>query len=373
MHRSTLSLFATLAIATAPAFAQAKNVILFIGDGVGVSSLNAAGIYGYGKPQALYLEKMPHLALVDTSTAKEWVSDAAASATSWATGFKGRNGVLSQSPTAERGVKDGETLKTVLEYAEEHGLSTGIISNDDRTGVTIATVAAFYAHSNDRGRSGDIFLQLLHPKFGNGPDVVIGTGRKWITDAADKMGHNLAQEIPASGYSYLDSFAAVSKLDPSKDRVIALFDDTEFDFNQAVEQAVARLSRNPKGYLLLAFSDCHLGKTAKSLSRIVALDKAVQNAAEKHKSDTLILMTADHGYDLRIKGEALAETAITATPQQIASIVSLEDQHTAEEVPLIADGPGSERVHGFMSNTDVFHIMMAAFGWEKPGIAAGQR
>ncbi len=165
----------------------------------------------------------------------------------------------------------------------------------------------------------------------------------------------------------------MSRLDTSKERVIALFDDAEFDFNAAVEQAVARLSKNPKGYLLIAFSDCHLGKGAKTLNRIVALDKAVRSAGEKHKSDTLILMTADHSYDLRIKGESLVETATTATPQQIAAIASVEDQHTAEEVPVIAEGPGSERVHGFISNTDVFHIMMAAFGWEKDANALSAR
>ena len=364
MNRFALMFALSCTVASLPAFSQARNIILFVGDGAGVSSLNAASIYGYGKPQALYLQSMPHVALVDTSTAKEWVTDAAAAATAWATGHKGRNGVISETPDAERGVKDGETLKTILEYAEERGLSTGIISNDERTGVTIAITAAFYAHSNDRQRSGDVFLQLLNPRFGNGVDVVIGTGRKWIGDAVSKMGRTLPEEIRAKGYTYLDSLNAVSSLDPAKDRFIALFDDTEFDFNQAVEQAVARLSRNPKGYLLIAFSDCHLGKTARSLSRIVELDKAVRNATGKHKSDTLILVTADHGYDLRIKGEALTETARTATPQQIAAVASLEDQHTAEEVTLIADGPGSEMAHGFMPNTQIFHIMMAAFGWE---------
>src|ERR1700731_295610 len=92
----------------APAFPQAKNVILFVGDGAGVSSLNAASIYGYGKPQALYIQKMPHLALADTSSAREWVTDAAACASAWATGHKGRNGVVSMSPDAEKDTRDGE-------------------------------------------------------------------------------------------------------------------------------------------------------------------------------------------------------------------------------------------------------------------------
>src|SRR5215471_546895 len=67
--------------------------------------------------------------------------------------------------------------------------------------------------------------------------VVIGTGRKCISEAVAKLGHNLGVDIRAKGYSYLDSLAAVTQLDPSKDRVISLFDDPDFDCNQAVEQA----------------------------------------------------------------------------------------------------------------------------------------
>lgn len=127
---------------------------------------------------------------------------------------------------------------------------------------------------------------------------------------------------------------------------------------------MARLSRNPKGYLLVAHSDCHTGKTRTSLSRLIALDKAVAATAETAKSDTLIIFTADHSYDLRIKGETLTETSKTSDHTKIVSAVSLEDEHTAEEVPVLADGPGSERVHGYISNTDIFHIMMAALGFE---------
>src|SRR5262249_586097 len=87
--------------------------------------------------------------------------------------------------------------------------------------------------------------------------------------------------------------------------------------------------------------------------------------AERVQKDTLLLMTADHSYDLRIKGEKLVETSKAADPQQVVSAISLEEQHTAEEVPVIATGPGSSRVHGFISNTDVFHIMMGRLGWER--------
>jgi alkaline phosphatase len=244
-YRPALLIIAMASTAIA-ASAQAKNVILFIGDGAGISSLNAASILGYGKPQALYVQKMGHLALADTSTAKEWVTDGAACASAWATGHKTRNGVMSMSADAERDVKDGEIYKTVMEYAMEQGLSTGVISND---GVAGAAVSVFYAHHNNRGKAGEIFQQALNPKFGKGPDLIIGTGRTQISEQTAKLGHDLAADIRAKGYTYLDSMAGLAKLDQGKGRVIALFDDAEFDFNEAVQQAIARLSPNPKGFL----------------------------------------------------------------------------------------------------------------------------
>jgi alkaline phosphatase len=361
MKKQTFLLFAIAAITAIPAFSQARNIMLFVGDGAGISSLNAASISGYGAPQALYIQKMPHLALVDTSTAKEWVTDAAACATAWATGHKGRNGVVSMSPDAERDVKDGESYKTVMEYAMEQGLSTGVISND---GAATAIIAAFYAHHNNRGKAGEIFQQALHPKFGKGPDVIIGSGRKQIDDQTTALGRNLAADVKAGGYAYVDSMTGLAGLDKGKNRVVALFDDAQFDFNAAVQEAVARLSKNPKGFLLVAHSDCHTGKTRTSLQRIIELDKAIAVAGEQLKSNTLILFTADHSYDLRIKGEALTETSKASDHTKIGSIVSLEDEHTAEEVPLLGMGPGSERINGFMSNTDVFGIMMSGFGWK---------
>jgi len=344
-----------------PAYSQAKNVILFIGDGAGISSLNAASIMGYGKPQSLFIQRMPHLGLADTSSAREWVTDGAACASAWATGRKTRNGVMSMSADAERDVKDGDVYKTVMEHAMEQGLSTGVISND---GVAGAAVSAFYAHHNNRGKAGEIFQQALNPKFGNGPDVIIGTGRKQISAQTGALGRNLAADIKAKGYAYLDSMDALAEQKGAV-RVIALVDDDQFDFTQAVQQAVARLSRNPKGFLLIAHSDCHTGKTRTSLKRLIELDKAIAAMSEGLKNNTLLMFTADHSYDLRIKGEKLVETAKASDHKLIGTAVSLEDEHTAEEVPVLAMGPGSDRVKGYMSNTDIFHVIMARFGWEK--------
>jgi alkaline phosphatase len=191
---------------------------------------------------------------------------------------------------------------------------------------------------------------------------MIGTGRKWITAESAKDRHDLAADVKSKGYLYLDSLYDLPK-HAQENRVIALLDDEQFDFTTAVQEAVSRLSRNPKGFLLVAHSDCHTGKTRTSLQRLIDLDKAVGAVGEQLKGNTLILFTADHSYDLRIKGESLTETSKESDYKKIVSIVSLEDEHTAEEVPFLGMGPGSERIGGFMSNIDVFKVMMANFGW----------
>jgi alkaline phosphatase len=334
--------FAT-ALFAAAAFPQAKNAILFVGDGGGVTSLNAASIYGYGKPQALYIQSMPNVALADSSTTVEWVTDGAAAASAFATGKKGRNGVVSMSP-------DGQAYKTVLEYAEENGLS--------------AALSASYAHADNRSRDLDIYHQFLSPRFGNGPDVVLVTSSKKLN--ADVPGglEAIGSEFKAKGYTFARTLEEVASLDASKTRVVGMFDSDNFDMAAAVKQAVARLSQNPKGFFLVVYSDCHLGKTRASLVRLVDLDRAVRAVGDDLKSNTLMIYTADHGYALYVKGEKAAEAQKSADHKRIVDAIHLEDQHTAEEVPVVAMGPGSERVKGYISNTDVFRIVMSAYGWQ---------
>jgi len=367
-YRSTLAAIAltlTLAIQSSAQSVQAKNVIIFMGDGTGVSSLNAASIYGYNRPQALYIQSFPGVALADTSTATQWVTDGSAGATAIATGVKTNNAILSQSSSAVRDQKDGEILKTFFEYAREHGLSTGAVSNDERSGVTNALTAAFFAHNNDRGKSGEIFEEMIAPKNGEGVDVAISSGHKDVFKQTVAMGHDPLADLKSHGYVFADSLDALQSVDPNQKKVVMLSDDSDMPLKPAVDDAIARLSKNPKGFVLVVFSDCHTGKATSSLRRIVEMDNIVREVAAARKNDSLILWTADHSYDLRIKGETLTETMKKNEGKKITSAVSLEDEHTAEEVPVMAIGPGSQRVHGFISNTDVFHILMEAPGWEK--------
>ena len=162
-------------IAVAQAAEQrAKNIILFLGDAGGIPTLSAASLYGYGAPEKLFIQHMPHIALMETSAADEWVTDSAAGMSAIVTGQKTNNGVLSELPDGHPGGADGHPVKTILEYAEERGLSTGVLTNMP---IVDATPAACYSHVNDRGKGVEIFSQLLAPRFGDGVDVVIG-GRK---------------------------------------------------------------------------------------------------------------------------------------------------------------------------------------------------
>jgi alkaline phosphatase len=234
----------TLCVAAPAANPQrARNVIFFVGDGAGLSSLNAASLHGYGEPQALFVQHMPHVAWADTSSSAEWVTDASAAATAFATGHKTKNGLLSESP-------DGEKWKSLLEYAEEHSLSTGVISN---AGITDPVVAAHYAHNQQRSKTAEIFLDALNPRFGDGVDVMIGSRRTNLLEQTAKADHDIAKDLAAHNHAFLDSLAVLRSV-KERSRVVVSLDDDYFDLHTAVDEAIRILSANPKGYLLTLLS-----------------------------------------------------------------------------------------------------------------------
>jgi alkaline phosphatase len=178
----------------------AKNVILFVGDGMGVSTVTAARIYEGqlkegnrgGEENSLSFEKLPHLALSKTYSVNQQTSDSAPTMTAMITGVKTNDGELSVGMEVVRQEKDATVVnahkvKTLIEQAEEQGRSTGIVST---ARITHATPAACYAHTSDRDWESDaqlpagatvkdIATQLINFSYGNGPEVVLGGGRGW--------------------------------------------------------------------------------------------------------------------------------------------------------------------------------------------------
>jgi alkaline phosphatase len=354
---------------TLSAQSRARNVILFLADAGGLSTIAAASLHAYGEPRRLFVQRMPHIGLSDTSTASQFVTDSAAGMTAIVTGRRTHNGVVGQSAAAVRGKVDGEPLKTVLEYAEERGLATGLVTDDSIAG---ATPAALYAKANNRSLTATIFRQLLAPRYGDGVDVVIGAGRGPLAKALAAEGQDLDALASARGRPLLSS---ITEIAPGARRAIVLHDSGEFDHGAAVDAAIRILSRNRMGYFLMVEADAHTTQMQRGLERLVALDRVIERTSKATRSDTLLLFTADHSFDFRIRGGrygrpileglAAAEAENPKGPIRIPAL-RVENGHTGEEVLVAAQGPGAQRVRGFMSNTDLFRVMMEAYGWPLP-------
>lgn len=361
MKKAPLFLLALLT-ATASAAGTARNVILFLGDAGGIPTLHAASVHGHGQPQALFIQHLPHLGLMDTSSADAWVTDSAAGMSAIITGQKTNNGVISQSAAAVKEQSDGEPLQTLLEHAEQRGLSTGVITN---MSIADATPAACYAHANYRKKPGEIFAQLARPRFGDGVDIVVGAGRKSVLAATQALGLDLEARLRERGYVVLDDPAAFGR---DATRVVAVTDNADFDPLPVVARTIEILSRNPKGYFLMVEWDMHTTDVRRGLDRVLKMDDLVRQTATQVKDDTLIIFTADHSFDLRVRGGKRGVPLLPATdpaPDAPAQPnVRVDDSHTGEQVLVAAQGPGAEKVRGFIVNTDVFHIMMSAYGWE---------
>lgn len=340
---------------------RAKNVILFLGDAGGIPTLNAAGIRAYDKPQALYLHTLKNIALSDTSALDRWVTDSAAGMTALVAGAKTNNGWLSLLPAHDG--KPEQPVKTILEYAEERGLSTGVVTN---MAIWDATPAACYAHVNSRKSTAEIFYQAMHPRFGDGVDILIGADRG-LAEAARKAGWDLPSALREGRYQV---YATPAEIPADAARATCIYDGDDYEAGPVVSNVLKSLSRNPKGFFLMVEWDMHTTKLAKGLDRVIVMDNLIRRIAAEAPPDTLIVFAADHSFDLRLRGGKRGEPMGAQIDAQLASptpvekpLIRVDDSHTGEEILVAAQGPGAERLRGFIPNTEVFHVMMAAYGW----------
>ena len=366
----------SLAIA-APALAEApkaKNVIVFLADAGGVPSVNAASLLGYGQPLKLHVQQWPNLGLSDTTPVDQFVSDSANGMSAIMTGVKTHNGVISQGPDGVRGKADGAPTKTLLEYAEERGLRTGVVTSQP---ITDATPAATYAHSNDRNKWGEIFQQAFAPRFGDGVDVLFGTGRTKIGKQLATAGTGFDQLAKAHNRPI---YAKLEDAPATNTRPIVVTEDDQIDTRAATLRALDLLKGSPKGYLLVVEWDAHTDDPREGLQHIVDFDKLIAEIEKRvDLKDTLLLFTADHSFGLQVdggkRGEPLLEgydawKAAQTPGAKDDDLIRLKNvmvnrTHTGEEVVALATGAGAERVRGYFPNTHLFDVAMDAWGWKK--------
>jgi len=341
---------------------RARNVILFLGDAGGIPTLNAAGIYAHDQPQSLFIQSMPHLALSDTSALDAWVTDSAAGMTALVTGQKTNNGMLSVLPAGDH--EAVRPLKTILEYAEEHGLATGVVTNMP---VWDATPAACYAHAASRKSTIEIFSQVLAPRFGDGVDVLIGKDRAKLFAAMAQSGINAEAALQKAGYK---SFESPSALTAGSARAVAIYDGDDFKPEPVIDTVLQILSANPRGYFLMVEWDMHTEMVTCGLDRVIVMDELIRHVAGQVPPDTLIIFAADHSFDLRMQAGKKSEpfagqfAAVPIdAPLPYKPVLRMSNTHTGEEIVTTAQGPGAELLHGFIPNTRIFKIMMSAYGW----------
>jgi alkaline phosphatase len=337
---------------------RAKNVILFVGDGMGISTVTAARILegqlegGSGEENRLYFENFPHAALSRVYQVNQQTPDSAPTMTAMVTGVKTDEGVLSVDQDVvhnDHTTVAGNELKTILEIAEERGLSTGIVST---ARITHATPAACYAHTcnrdwesnnnmtqaaRDAGFS-DIARQLIEFPYGDGPEVVLGGGRsKFLpTTTPDPEdagrfgertdGRDLTQEWLArygNDGEFVWKTSQFENLDPDRNsHILGLFERSHMEYEadratdtggepslaDMTELAISVLSKNKNGYFLHVEAGRidhahHAGNAYRALTDTLALADAVKRAVQmSNMNQTLIVVTADHGHVFTIGG-----------------------------------------------------------------------
>ena len=328
-----------------PAKGKPKNIILFIGDGMGLSEITAGMIRNKG---TLNLEKFPYCGFIKTWSADNLVTDSGAGATAFSTGQKTKNEYIGVDA-------NGKSLKNLLEYAEEKQMKTGIVVTSS---VTHATPAAFVAHNKDRNNQEAIALSYLDHDI----EVIIGGGRKYFEKRSD--GKNLIQDFYNRGYELEDNKKKVGKL--RGERVLALVADDHLyraserkDFlPKAAVNAMQLLSGGGMGYfLMIEGSQIDFGghdNNADYMSEeMVDFDKTIGEIMKIVASDqqTLVVVVADHetgGFS--INGGNLAEGKFNAG--------WTTKEHTATLIPVFANGAGAEKFSGIYDNTDIFNKIL---------------
>jgi alkaline phosphatase len=336
-----------------------KNIILMVGDGMGLAQVSALMIAEEYKP--VNMDRATVGGFVKTYSANNRVTDSAASGTTYSTGEKTRNGYLGVDP-------DGNPLETILEKAEKAGLATGLVVT---TTIQHATPGAFYTHNPDRNDMRGISLDLLP----SGVDVAIGGGRKYLVDRPD--GRNLVQELEKQGYLMTDSLAGLDGV--ANGHVMALYEDglplvvegrdPEY-LPKATAKALEILTANTPhaaGGMFLMVEGSYIdsaghGNSAEALlGEMRDFDAAVGVAfdyADAHPG-TLVIVLADH--------ETGGLTIPSGRENFLLPDSGVEFEwstggHTGTMVPLFAYGAHAEIFGGTMNNIEVNHRMEQLLG-----------
>ncbi|MFH7524560.1 MULTISPECIES: alkaline phosphatase [unclassified Aeromonas] len=351
LHKTLVSTALLAALGSAAQASDAKNVILFIGDGMGPTVLTATRLYKVGEEGNLEIMKLARSARIKTFSNDAQTTDSAPSMAAYTTGVKMNNEVIAMSSDTKavepskdvngnKGINNctsdnGKPVPTILELAKAAGKSVGAVTT---TELTHATPAATYSHICHRDAAYAIAEQAVpggagfNTALGDGVDVLMGGGANHWTpydSTSNKKGRadgrDLTAELTAQGYRYVTTkndlagvdsgkvlglFSATSHLDYELDRVAKGSASTQPSLSEMTAKAIDLLSQNSQGYFLMVEGGridhaLHGTNAKRALTDAVALDEAVKMALGKvDLNDTLIVVTADHDHTMTINGYA---------------------------------------------------------------------
>lgn len=364
---------------------QAHNLILFIGDGMGLTTATAARILegqlagGTGEENLLAFEEFPHTALAKTYNSNQQTPDSAGTATAIMTGTKTRAGVINIGPDNRLGDcagSQGRGLMSLSELARAAGLATGIVTT---TRVTHATPATTYARSAHRSWEVDSALpaqaqaegcidiarQLIEPADGRGHDVILGGGRAMFMPAdqpdpeyPDRYGRrgdgrNLIAQWQAGGGHFAWNAGQLANIRADgQQRVLGLFEPSHMRYElerghdpggepslaEMTIKAMDLLASRGTGYVLVVEAGRidhghHAGNAARALHDTVALSAAVRAAVARADGQTLIVVTSDHSHAFTMAG-------YPTRGNPILGLVHGNDQHGEPAGEPARDGLG---------------------------------
>lgn len=364
---------------------RARNIILFIGDGMGVSTVTAARILdgqlrgAEGEENSLSFESLPYLALSKTYNTNQQTPDSAGTMTAMMTGVKTKAGLIAVNDRARRAdcsSQAGNELTTLLEELEDSGYATGIVTT---TRVTHATPAATYAHTTERnwesdgymtadairGGCKDIARQLVEFAHGNGIELVMGGGRRNFigSDKTDveypKLhgkradGRDLIKQwqMRYSNGSYIWNKSQLAKLNINRSsHVLALFEPSHMKFesdrhrDKAGEPSIAEmtefalnfLQKSKPGFFLMVEGGRidhahHYGNAYRALHDTRAFAKAISVAMNMiNIEETLVIVTADHSHVFTMGGYPTRGNSI------LGKVVANDAHGESKQVPELA-------------------------------------
>lgn len=324
-----------------------ENVIVMVGDGMGMGQMEIASMLEYGKEGELFMESLEHTGMISTYSADNNVTDSAAAGTAIATGTKTNNGSIGVD-------EDGNEVDSILDQYQDDGKKVGVISNNT---VTDATPASFTASAADRGSEEDIAEQQYEEEY----DVLLGGGGEFFGADEEESEDRLVDDFQESGYEYATTEEELEEAG-TPDKLLGLFNDSYMNYKtdkdnvdseepslQAMtETGLDVLSQEDDGFFMMVEGAridhaAHAADATGVWQEMIEFDQTVEQVVTwaEDRDDTLVVVLSDHetlGMSATETMDVEALKDIEVSPEYMAQQLETRedsDEYTDESIQQV--------------------------------------